>query len=712
MNRPYPINMIPAAVSTDFLRHWLSNREHILDTLLSNLDGMAYCCLLDEAWTMLYISEGCQALTGYTPDELMHYGSVNFEQLTHEEDRARIRDGIEQAIQADQSFDLEYRIVHRNGELRWVNERGKAIRNPQGDIEALEGFIQDITARKQSEEAILEAEQRYRSIFENAVEGIFQTTFDGHYISANPALARIYGFNSPDELVSNLNDIENQLYVNHSKRREFLELMSLRGQVTNFESEVYRQDGNIIWISENARAVRDQAGKLLYYEGTVEDITERKQNSALIEYQATHDDLTGLPNRALLKDRLHQAIHHATRTNSQLAVVFVDLDQFKDINDSMGHHVGDQLLMIIADRLSQCTRESDTVARPGGDEFVLLISNLHGVDGLSHSLQRILETVAQPCNIDPREFIVTCSIGISLFPDDGNDIDTLLKHADNAMYKAKQAGKNNFQFYTKELNDLLMERLELEYHLRLAIRNQEFELYYQPKQCLHSGRLTGIEALIRWKSPTHGLVSPARFIPIAEESILIEHIGEWVLNEACRQSVLIREQTGISLPVSVNISPRQFYNPQLPELIEQVLMAYQIEPHLLELEITEGTLISQPLKFSTVLDKLKALGLRLSIDDFGTGYSSMGYLKSFPVDHLKIDQSFVRNLEMDTADQAILRAIVALGKNLGLKVIAEGVETTSQRNFLAAIGCDEMQGYLLSRPIPYDTLIEFINAGR
>lgn len=704
--------MIPAKVSTEFLRHWLSNREHILDTLLSNLDGMAYCCLLDDAWTMLYISEGCHVLTGYTPDELMHYGLVTFEQLTHEEDRARIREGVEQAIQADQSFDLEYRIVHRNGELRWVNERGKAIRNPQGDIEALEGFIQDITARKQSEEAILEAEQRYRSIFENAVEGIFQTTLDGHYISANPALARIYGFNSAEELISNLNDIENQLYVNHSKRREFSELMSLRGQVTNFESEVYRQDGNIIWISENARAVRDQAGKLLYYEGTVEDITERKQNSALIEYQATHDDLTGLPNRALLKDRLHQAIHHATRTNSQLAVVFVDLDQFKDINDSMGHHVGDQLLMIIADRLSQCTRESDTVARPGGDEFVLLISNLHGVDGLSHSLQRILETVAQPCNIDPREFVVTCSIGISLFPDDGNDIDTLLKHADNAMYKAKQAGKNNFQFYTKELNDLLMERLELEYHLRLAIRNHEFELYYQPKQCLHSGRLTGIEALIRWKSPTHGLVSPARFIPIAEESILIEHIGEWVLNEACRQSVLIREQTGISLPVSVNISPRQFYNPQLPELIEQVLMTYQIEPHLLELEITEGTLISQPSKFSTVLDKLKALGLRLSIDDFGTGYSSMGYLKSFPVDHLKIDQSFVRNLEMDTADQAILRAIVALGKNLGLRVIAEGVETTSQRNFLAAIGCDEMQGYLLSRPIPYDTLIEFINAGR
>jgi diguanylate cyclase (GGDEF)-like protein/PAS domain S-box-containing protein len=704
--------MLPAEVSTEFLRHWLSNREHILDTLLSNLDGMAYCCLLDDAWTMLYISEGCLALTGYSADELMHYGSVTFEQITYADDRTRIRKQINHSIEADHSFDIEYRIVNRKGELRWVNERGKAIRNHHGDVEALEGFIQDITARKQSEQAILEAEQRYRSIFENAVEGIFQTSLDGHYLSANPALARIYGFNSPEELINNLNDIETQLYVNHSKRREFSELMSLRGQVTNFESEVYRKDGNIIWISENARVVRDQVGNLLYYEGTVEDITERKQNSALIEYQATHDDLTGLPNRALLKDRLHQAIHHATRTNSQLAVVFVDLDQFKDINDSMGHHVGDQLLMIIADRLSQCTRESDTVARPGGDEFVLLISNLHGVDGLSHSLQRILETVAQPCNIDPREFVVTCSIGISLFPDDGNDIDTLLKHADNAMYKAKQAGKNNFQFYTKELNELLMERLELEYHLRLAIRNQEFELYYQPKQCLHSGRLTGIEALIRWKSPTNGLVSPARFIPIAEESILIEHIGEWVLNEACRQSVLIREQTGISLPVSVNISPRQFYNPQLPELIEQVLMTYQIEPHLLELEITEGTLISQPSKFSIVLDKLKALGLRLSIDDFGTGYSSMGYLKSFPVDHLKIDQSFVRNLEMDTADQAILRAIVALGKNLGLKVIAEGVETTSQRNFLAAIGCDEMQGYLLSRPIPYDTLIEFINAGR
>ncbi|PKO24835.1 MAG: GGDEF domain-containing protein [Betaproteobacteria bacterium HGW-Betaproteobacteria-8] len=694
--------------ASHFIRDWLSNREHILNSLLHNLDGMAYCCLLDTRWTMLYISEGCLALTGYYPQDLMQHGLISYEEITFADDRQRVRDSILGAIRLNQSFDIEYRIINSIGELRWVSERGKGILNPSGDMEAVEGFIQDITVRKQSEQAILEAEKRYRSIFENTVEGIFQTTEGGRYLSANPALAKLYGYPAPNELISNLNDIENQLYVNRNKRKEFSELMKLRGRVTNFESQVYRRDGSVIWISENARSVKDSHGNLLYYEGTVEDITERKENSAIIEYQATHDDLTGLPNRTLLKDRLHQAILNAERSQTQLAVVFVDLDQFKDINDSMGHHVGDQLLISMAERLSSCIRDSDTVARPGGDEFVLLLPDLDGVETLSHTLQRILSTVSQPCYIEPREFVVTCSLGISMYPQDGQDIDTLLKHADNAMYKAKQAGKNNFQFYTRELNAMLLERLELEYQLRHAIKNNELELYFQPKVSIHSGRITGLEALLRWHSSIHGMVSPKRFIPIAEESVLIEQIGEWVLEEACRQSLYLHQQTGQILPIAINISPRQFYKPDLPEIIEKTISRSKLNPFLIELEITEGTIVRQPSKFIEILLRLKSLGIKLAIDDFGTGYSSMSYLKNFPIDHLKIDQSFVKNLEDDITNQAILRAIVALGKNLGLEVIAEGVETECQKNFLAAIGCDQMQGYLLGKPMNMQDLLEFI----
>jgi len=436
------------AGASPFILSWLQNREHILDSLLSNLDGMAYCCLLDESWTMLFVSDGCHKLTGYTPEDLLHNGRITYEDLTFEDDRQNLREEIYQAISSKQRFEMEYRIRTAAGDIRWVLERGTGIFNPQGQAEALEGFIQDITTRKTSEQALREAEQRYRSIFENTIEGIFQTSPEGRYIDANPALAKIYGFRSPQELIGSLNDISQQLYVDPRKRHEFSELILKRDQVTNFESQIYRRDGSIIWISENARAVRDSKGKLLHYEGTVEDITERKNYSQLIEYQATHDDLTGLPNRALLKDRLQQAINNAGHTKSQLAVVFVDLDQFKDVNDSMGHHVGDRLLIAMAKRLQSCVRESDTVARPGGDEFVLLLSNLNNLEALSQTLQRILTTTAQPFEIDSWDFTVTCSLGISMYPDDGMDSETLLRNADTAMYKAKQVGKNNFQFFT------------------------------------------------------------------------------------------------------------------------------------------------------------------------------------------------------------------------------------------------------------------------
>lgn len=678
----------------------LQNQVRMFDSLLSNLDGLAYCCLHDQNWTMIFVSEGSKELTGYTPEDLKFNHRISYNEITHPEDRETVRACVSDAIEKGQRFDIEYRIVRADGEIRWVWERGTALRNESGEVEALEGFIQDITRLKLSEQTAHEAEERYRSIFENAIEGIYQTSPEGKYLNFNPALARIYGYDSPEDLIKGISDIQNQLYVDHNKRSEFVALMRAYGQVQNFEAQVYRKNGDIIWITENAREVLDADRNLLFFEGTVEDITERKSFEQQIEYQATHDGLTGLPNRSLLSDRLEQCISYAERNGSKLAVAFIDLDRFKLINDSMGHDVGDRLLVEMAKRLSDSVRESDTVVRLGGDEFVILLTNIHKVEDISQSMQRILTSVAQTCEIDQKDFVISCSIGISLFPEDGRDPNTLLKHADSAMYEAKRAGRNNIQFYTHELNQILIERLNIEYRLRLAIERREFLLHYQPKVDFFTGQINGAEALIRWQPPGEPMISPIKFIPVAEETGLIEEIGAWVMMEACNKARELKEKLKRDIPIAVNVSPRQFRQPGFVDTVRAALFATNLDPQCLELEITESTLIQDAGKFIATLHELKAIGVRLAIDDFGTGYSSMAYLKDFPVDRLKIDRSFVDNLEHEPAKKPILKAIVALGQSLGLKVIAEGVETAYEHNHLRTMGCDELQGYFFSKPLP------------
>lgn len=682
----------------------------MLDSLLGNLAGMVYCCLLDHEWTMLFVSEGCFALTGYAPADLLYNHRIGYERITHAADRAAARRVITEAVAAGDNFDVEYRIVHADGSIRWVWERGSALRNERGEAEAIEGFIQDISERKHSETAARAAEERYRSIFENAIEGIYQTTPDGRYLNFNPALARIYGFESADALRQGITDIEHQLYVEPGKRAEFMALMEATGVVRNFEAQVYRNDGDIIWIAENARAVRDAEGRLLFYEGTVEDITERKHYEQRIAYQATHDSLTGLPNRAMLNDRLQQCMHFAERYGGKVALAFIDLDEFKLINDGMGHDFGDRLLVVMAQRLAEGMRKSDTLVRLGGDEFVMLLGSVQKVEDIVHSMRRVLASVAEPCSIDGREFIVSCSIGIALYPDDGRDPTTLLKHADTAMYKAKHSGRNNFQFYTSELNQALTQRLETEYRLRRAIEHGQLRLHYQPKLDLASARICGAEALLRWQAEDGSMIPPMAFIPVAEESGLIEDIGRWVLLAACTQARQLEQNTGRMLPVAVNVSPRQFRQPGLVQSVADALACTGLAPHLLELEITETTLVHDTRHFTDTLKHLKALGVKLAIDDFGTGYSSMAYLKDFPVDRLKIDKAFVAHLESEPTNVAILKAIVALGHGLGVKVVAEGVETDYQRAFLHGIGCDEMQGYLYSRPLPEQAFAQLVRA--
>jgi len=678
----------------------------MLKTLLGNVNGMVYRCRDDAQWTMEFVSEGCKKITGYESRDLMFNGRVSYESLTHAEDQVWVRQAIREALKRKAPFDLEYRIVHADGAVRWVWERGTGVEDSQGRVVAIEGLIQDITDRRTTLQALRDAERRYRGLFDNAIEGIFRTSGDGQYLDANPALAGIYGFESPSELMASLRDIGRQLYVDPARREEFMRIMRARGSVTGFESQVYRKNGDIIWISENARAVFDEDGRLTSYEGTVEDVTERKLYQARIEQQANYDTLTGLANRSLLQDRLEQALLTATAYKTRVAVAFVDLDRFKYINDSLGHHVGDDLLRVMADRLESCIRDCDTVARLGGDEFVVLITGQTAPDLIRNVVERMLAVVSQPWISEHGEFNVSCSIGVALFPNDGADAQTLLKHADSAMYRAKESGRNNYQFFTRELNALMSERLAMESSLRRALERDQFMLHYQPRIDLRTGRIIGAEALIRWNLPDQGVVAPGKFIPLAEETGLIVPIGKWVLREACAQNKAWQDAGLEPIVVSVNVSARQFRQDNLVRTVAEVLDETGLDPSYLELELTESMVMHDAAQLVAMLSDIKRLGVQIAVDDFGTGYSSLSYLKRFPVDRLKVDRSFVEHLATDMDDATIVRAIITLGHNLGLKVVAEGVELPEQVNFLRLNFCDEAQGFHYCRPIPSHELAE------
>lgn len=722
LDKQVSLGMLPNLTEHQQTEAALQESQRRLASLMNSLPGIVFSCTPSPELSMTYLSAGCLKLTGYTSQELIGQ-EMSFAGITHPEDLPKVLAAIETGVRQQQPYVVEYRIRTKSGQEKWVWEQGHGVFDEDDVVLGVEGFITDITERKRSEDASRQAEAKYRSIFENALEGIFQSTVEGHYLSANPTLAKIYGYASPDELIASLIDIEHQLYVEPQRRDEFIRRMQEDDAVSGFDSQVYRKDGSIIWISENARAVRDpKTGELLYYEGLVEDITERKLAKQQLREQAFSDPLTGLANRALFMDRLNQAVERAKRHPEYgFAVLFLDLDRFKVVNDRLGHLVGDQLLKAIARRLESCIRSEDTVARLGGDEFTLLLENMEAASLATRVAQRIHQALIAPFYLEGNEVFTAASVGIVLSRKTPQDInitnyerpEDLLRDADTALYRAKALGKARYEVFDKTMHQSAVALLQLETDLKKAIENEEFQLYYQPIISLITNKITGFEALVRWQHPSQGLVSPAEFIPIAEETGLIIPIGLWTLREACWQLRRWQEQgdKNSELTINVNISSKQFLQPDFLPQLDHILQKIGLAGRYLKLEITENCLLENPKAAAEIINQLRSRQIDLCLDDFGTGYSSLSYLHQFPINILKIDQSFIRRLGIQEESVQkvnppcqIAQTIVMLAHNLGMQVIAEGVETMGQLQQLRSLNCQYAQGYLFSRPQAAATL--------
>ncbi|EEG06841.1 EAL domain-containing protein [Pseudogulbenkiania ferrooxidans] len=570
----------------------------------------------------------------------------------------------------------------------------------------------EITEHTRTEEELRLAEAKYRDIFDNATEGIFRTSADGQLLMANPSMARILGYDSPDQLVGHGQAGLVQHFVHGEEMEELLRVIRRHDAIRNFEFHGRRTDASVVELSLSAHAIRDVRGEVQFYEGMLQDISERKRLEAQLQHQATHDALTCLPNRNVLLDRLAQAIAHAKCHGEQCAVCFIDLDRFKWINDSFGHDVGDELLKIVAQRMSASLRESDMIARIGGDEFVLLLRGFGDAESVAHIVNRVADCLTEPLLLAGRYLTVTCSMGYSIYPADGQTAAELLRFADMAMFHAKERGRNNVQAYRPELSQRVNEKVRMEAELRHAIARNQLVLYYQPQVDLCSGDIVGVEALLRWQHPELGLVLPSRFIALAEETHLIEPIGEWVIRQSCLQGKAWQEAGLPAIPVSVNLSTVQLQGSGLEAMVAQCLADSGLDPHCLELELTESASMSDPEKNTALMHRLKAQGIGLAIDDFGTAYSNMYYLKNFPVDKLKLDGSFVREITSDVRSLAIVDAITVMAHRLGVKVIAEMAETEQQVVLLRAHDCDQVQGYYFSEPLPAEDCARLLRAGR
>jgi len=615
--------------------------------------------------------------------------------LIHPEDRKMMADYLEnEVLSQSKLFEMEYRIVRYNDQsIHWVHGLGKLEFDADGHPWKMSGTIQDITARKRADDAL----QMLSLAVEQSPNSIVITDLLGRIEYVNHEFSKVTGYSLSEVAGKN----PRVLQSGKTPKETYLDMWAhlTRGEPWQGELINVRKNGSEYIEHALISPVRQADGRITNYLAVKSDITEAKQSAAHIEKLAHFDQLTGLPNRSLLNDRFRIAVSLAQRGGGNLAVMYLDLDHFKNINDTLGHTIGDQLLMEVAVRIKAVLRDEDTVSRQGGDEFILVFPGTDAL-GAAHVASKLIEAVSQPSLIEHHELTTTPSIGIAIYPEDGKDFETLSKNADVAMYRVKQEGRNNFRFFTPEMQAHSARSLQLVNALRNALARNELTVYYQPQISIQDGHIVGAEALLRWQHPEWGMISPAEFIPIAEDSGQIVRIGEWVLRTAVQQLKTWMDAGLQPMVMAVNLSAVQFHQSNIVAQVNAILDESGLPHQYLELELTEAVAMKNPQAAIEVMDKLHGSGIRMSIDDFGTGYSSLSYLKKFKVYKLKIDQSFVRDISDDPEDKAIVSAIINMASSLGIQTIAEGVETSAQLAFLRLQGCDEVQGYYFSKPLP------------
>jgi diguanylate cyclase (GGDEF)-like protein/PAS domain S-box-containing protein len=652
---------------------------------------------MDLAGYITSWNKGAENLFGYTSDEALGKNILFLYADEEEDDSLLYQDLFEKG-----GREMVVRRRKKSGELFWASLTLSLTYDLDGTPNGMIGYLIDITERLKAEEQL----RLQAAIFENSDEGIIVIDPAGIILSVNRAFTKITGYDPSDVMGRSPGFLRSPIHDDNF----YLEVYTTLFDTGQWIGEGWglRKNGDSfpVWISISSVHGKDNA--IAYYFAIFTDIAERKNAEKQIYRLAYYDTLTGLPNRAMLFTLLKQALTEAHRNRLHGAVLFIDLDRFKQVNDSLGHDAGDLLLKEVATRLDSCVRDEDVVSRIGGDEFVVALFDITKREHAAVVAEKIIAALSQPIVITGHELLVSGSIGISVYPNDGDDAETLIKCADIAMYRAKQGGgAEQFMFFSQEMNQRSLERLQLESNLRRALEREELLLHYQPQLDLATGKITGAEVLLRWKHGDGPMISPAQFIPIAEETGLIVPIGEWILETVCLKNKQWQEAGVPIVKLAVNISARQF-RPQLPLLVERILQHHQLDPSYLELEITESVIMHKAESVIAMLADFQRLGVTLSLDDFGTGYSSLSYLKRFPIDTLKIDQSFVRGLPGDANDTAIARSIISLARNLNLSVIAEGVETVEQLEFLRTAGCDEIQGYYYSRPLPEEDFVRFL----
>jgi diguanylate cyclase (GGDEF)-like protein/PAS domain S-box-containing protein len=682
----------------DNLRAELGLRSDVLPIALVIADPTDE--LITREW-----NPAAERLFGYSRAEML--GTTPYDSIIPAEGLGPVREEIRRVLAGSATHAVLGRNRTKDGRLIWCEWSSTVVRDAGGVPAHVISTVQDVTERLQAEER----GRLWSSVLEQSGEGIMICDSQRKILLVNAAFERLTGF-AAAEAIGQSPAI---LRSGRQSAEFYAQMWNALTSTGYWSGEIWNRRKNgelyIEWLSVSV--VRDKQGAISHYVGIFADISERKSAADRIQHFAQYDLLTELPNRVLLLDRLEQLIAASQRSTRRAAVMFLDLDRFKEINDSMGHDAGDLLLQVVAQRITGCVRQSDTVARMGGDEFVVLLTEIDGADSVAKVAQKILCAVRAPLTLKEQDLSISASIGIALFPDDGISAGDLLRNADAAMYRAKNGGRNAFNFYTPDLNQRALESLQTEYALRLAVERQELVLRYQPQVDVRTGTVTGVEALVRWNRPGVGLVSPEQFIPLAEERGLIGAIDNWVLNEAIRQA---KEWDRAGLPpltIAVNISASDFHGKGFVASVKRATLDQGFDPRRVELELTEHVAVRNVEATMAILQELHQLGFQLSLDDFGTGYSSLNYLRRFPIDRIKIDQSFVRELNVAGADALrTVRAIISLAKSYSMKVIAEGVEDRAQLDALRAENCDAIQGFLVSRPLPHEDFARLLQTWR